>query len=243
MAKGISLHIGINQYDLKQYRKDGRLLRALPNCHRDAVAKMDIACRYRFDPAILINEHATVENVFNGIRTAAAWLKQGDIFFLSFSGHGMQVKDNNCDEEDGCDELWCLYDKAVLDDELFELWQFFRPGVRILVIADCCHSGTSIKNVTKINKDYSIRKGDNLQASLLLMAACQDKQTAFAGNNIDHSLYTHWILEVLKQYAFCENYRELHNRVSNHMPENSKPNLFQYGPGADRFIKQRPFKI
>ena len=36
---------------------------------------------------------------------------------------------------------------------------------------------------------------------------------------------------------------ELHNLISNHMPPTSTPNLFLFGPGANQFVKMRPFKI
>ncbi len=76
---------------------------------------------------------------------AAATLKSGDIFMLSYSGHGGQVPDINDDEPDAEDETWCLYDGEMLDDELYALWRKFAPGVRILVFSDSCHSGTVTK--------------------------------------------------------------------------------------------------
>src|SRR4030065_82189 len=50
-------------------------------------------------------------------------------------------------EDDGLDETWCLYDGEFLDDELFELWTKFQPGVRILAFSDSCHSGTVLKMI------------------------------------------------------------------------------------------------
>lgn len=246
MAKGISLHIGVNEYDMAQYKKMGLGVNPLPNCARDAKAKMEMAKQFRFSSFRLTDKQATSEHIAQGIRWAARSLEDGDIFFISFSGHGLQVPDRNFDEKDGWDEAWCLYDRPVIDDELFRYWQLFRPGVRILVIADCCHSGTSVKNVKykPRRKNTGPVKGDSLQASLLLLAACQDEQEAYAGQGISYSLYTYWLLKVLaQQYQFCSSYRDLHNRVWAHMPNDAKPNLFLYGPGAERFVKQRPFRI
>jgi len=65
------------------------------------------------------------------------------MFFLSYSGHGGQVKDLNGDErEDHLDETWVLYDREMIDDELYALWSGFERGVRILMLSDSCHSGT-----------------------------------------------------------------------------------------------------
>lgn len=246
MASGLSLHIGVNRYDRVSYKKLGRYLGTLPNCDRDAEAKMALAYRFHYNSAVFLNEEATVSNVLSGLRAAAAYLEHGDIFFLSFSGHGSRVTDRNEDEDDGFDETWCLYDGMLVDDDIFEHLKLFRPGVRVLVIADSCHSGTSIKNA----KEFFLRGGrfprektHDILASCLLLAACQDKQSAFAGSNINYSLYTYWMLKVLEQNSHCESYRELHTKISERMPDSSKPNLFKFGPGAEEFSRSRPFKI
>ena len=247
MPNGLSLHIGVNKYSISAYKAIGKYLRTLPNCDRDAEAKRAIAKRFGFNSALLINDEATMTSVLTGIKAAAFYLDFGDIFFLSFSGHGSRVADRNYDEDDGFDETWCLYDGMVVDDDIFEHLKLFRPGVRILVIADSCHSGTSIKNTEDLplrpGGQFPLNKTYDIQATCLLLAACQDKQYALAGMGINNSLYTYWMLKVLEQYEFCESYRELHNRISVNMPESSKPNLFMFGPGADQFARSRPFRI
>ena len=76
------------------------------------------------------------------MRGAAKALVAGDLFFMTYSGHGGQVPDVNGDEPDKQDETWCLYDGQLIDDELyFELAQF-KAGVRVLVLSDSCHSGS-----------------------------------------------------------------------------------------------------
>lgn len=243
MPKGISLHIGLNEYDYTAYKKKGLSIRRLPNCTNDAAAYMAIATRFRFNTSSAFDENATWAKVVDAIGLIAQHLEYSDLFFLSFSGHGYQVYDKNGDEEDHFDEAWCLYDRMLVDDDLFELLKLFRPGVRIVVVCDCCHSGTSIKGVDAVDPLETKQKLDDIQATCLLLAACQDGQTAFSGNNIEYSLYTYHILKIMEEYEFCESYRELHNRVLAKMPANSKPNLFKIGPGADQFAKKRPFNI
>ena len=53
------------------------------------------------------------------MRGAAKALKPGDLFFLTYSGHGGQVPDVTGDEDDKQDETWCLYDGQLIDDELY----------------------------------------------------------------------------------------------------------------------------
>ncbi|MCH5688482.1 caspase family protein [Niabella sp. W65] len=61
---------------------------------------------------------------------------------MTYSGHGAYVPDKNKDELDGKDETWCLYDRMILDDDLPLYWSKFKPGVRIFMVSDSCHSGT-----------------------------------------------------------------------------------------------------
>jgi metacaspase-1 len=251
MPKGLSLHIGVNHYDNASYRQRHtaieRPIPSLPNCDRDAMAKKAIADRFAFTSALLINKEATATEVIRGIAAAGHYLDDGDLFFLSFSGHGSRISDRNGDEDDGYDETWCLYDQMLPDDELFALLQRFRPGVRVLVIADSCHSGTSTKDIVgdldRPGGAFPVQKTDEVLASCLLMAACQDAEKAMAPGNMGYSLYTHWMLKILECYAFCDSYRELHHRICRQMPRHSTPNLFPFGPGAQQFMQSRPFHI
>lgn len=67
---------------------------------------------------------------------------------MSYSGHGGQIPDKTADEVDKkkMDDTWCLYDGQMLDDELNQLLAEFRPGVRVLVLSDSCHSSTMLRN-------------------------------------------------------------------------------------------------
>ena len=76
------------------------------------------------------------------MRHAAKRLVSGDLFFLTYSGHGGQVPDVTGEEADKQDETWCLYDGQLIDDELYFELSRFASGVRILVLSDSCHSGT-----------------------------------------------------------------------------------------------------
>ncbi len=79
--------------------------------------------------------------------------RQGDIYFLTYSGHGGQVPDTNGEgESDSSDETWLAYDRQIVDDELYELWAKFKPGVRIVVLSDSCHSGPSTGGSTTASR-------------------------------------------------------------------------------------------
>jgi hypothetical protein len=93
----------------------------------------------------LLTRRATRAAVLRGLARAAKATKAGDIFLLTYSGHGGQVPDRNNDEPDGQDETWCLYDGELIDDEIYTALGRFARGVRILVFSDSCHSGSVIK--------------------------------------------------------------------------------------------------
>jgi hypothetical protein len=142
--KGLSLHLGLNAVDPASYAGwRGELVA----CEADADDMRVIAAETGYArQTVLKTGDATRDRVKAEIEKTAAELGPGDIFFLSYSGHGGQVPDTNDDEQDDFeDETWCLYDGQLIDDELYVLWQRFAPGVRILVLSDSCHSGTQLR--------------------------------------------------------------------------------------------------
>ena len=142
MPKGISLHLGLNFVDPGHYSGwDGELLA----CEADALDMRAIAAAEGFSSQLLLTAEATRSRVLGTLSEAADILAPGDIFFLTYSGHGGQLPDRNGDETDTVDETWCLFDGEMVDDELYGVFRRFREGVRILVLSDSCHSGTVIK--------------------------------------------------------------------------------------------------
>lgn len=142
MAKGIALAIGLNSVDPKHYAGWSGDLNA---CEADAEDMAAIGTSRKFSVKILMTRAATRAAVTAAIKRAARSLKAGDMFMLSYSGHGGQLPDLSNDEPDAQDETWCLYDGELVDDELYTLLARFARGVRILVFSDSCHSGTVIK--------------------------------------------------------------------------------------------------
>ena len=145
-TKGLSLHLGLNFVDPDQYEGwDGQLTA----CEFDAKDMAALAVKAGFSKLpMLLTAQATAKAVTDGIKAAAAALNSGDIFLLTYSGHGGQVPDRNNEtkaEPDRKDETWVLYDRQLIDDELWALWKTFKAGVRILVLSDSCHSGSVTK--------------------------------------------------------------------------------------------------
>jgi hypothetical protein len=138
-ARALSLHIGLNLVDPKHY---GGWSGPLAACEFDANDMAALAKSAGMAASKLLTRAATRKAVLGAIRKAAKALKRGDLFFLSYSGHGGQVADASGDEPDKQDETWCLYDAQLIDDELYFELSKFAAGVRVLVLSDSCHSGT-----------------------------------------------------------------------------------------------------
>jgi len=137
--KACSLHIGLNAVDPAAYAGWSGPLAA---CEFDATDMAAIAKSRAMKPTVLLTKKATRARTLAAIRAAAKTLQAGDLFFLTYSGHGGQVPDVSGDEDDKQDETWCLYDGQLIDDELYRELAKFAAGVRVLVLSDSCHSGT-----------------------------------------------------------------------------------------------------
>jgi hypothetical protein len=270
MAKGLSLHIGLNKVDPKRYAGwDG----PLTACEADANDMASIARDKKFEGMTLLTKDATRAAVKSALKHAATQLKSGDIFFLTYSGHGGQLPDMNGDEPDRLDETWCLFDGQLVDDEIFKALGTFASGVRIIALSDSCHSGTVLKNVRAfkdsaegkvyrnmphevalrtyrdnraeydpILNDKELSKAlDQIQASGLLISGCQDNQLSMDG--AFNGLFTSVLLNTWNNGAFERDYRYFFKRIVQHMPPDQTPNFFRVGPVSTAFERSRPFTI
>ena len=138
-ATGVSVHVGLNEVNPADYSGWSGPLGA---CEFDATDMTSLAKSQGMATTTLLTKNATRAATLAAIRKASKQLKAGDLFFLSYAGHGGQVDDASGDEKDKLDETWCLYDGQLIDDELYLELGKFAKGVRILVVSDSCHSGT-----------------------------------------------------------------------------------------------------
>jgi hypothetical protein len=138
MAKH-ALCIGINNYPGTHMD--------LAGCVNDAKAWAAELQGRGFQVTTLLDAQATKAALVAGLRTLIGAAKAGDVVAITFSGHGTYVPDMNGDEIDGLDEALCPYDiqtggAALTDDEIHALFAARKPGVRLVLVSDSCHSGT-----------------------------------------------------------------------------------------------------
>lgn len=95
-----------------------------------------------------------LQNEFSGFLTDG--VSPNDSVLIYYSGHGVQVRDENDDEADGRDEALTMYDLAVerngysgllTDDELQQMLDQI-PSRNIMLVVDACHSGTVTRSLT-----------------------------------------------------------------------------------------------
>lgn len=198
MVKGFSLHIGLNQVDPAEYNGwHGKLF----GCINDARAMKKLADNIGYNSTLITDQEATSNQVIKFIGQSSEQLKKGDIFLLTYAGHGAQVPDFNNDElEDNLDETWVLWDRMLLDDELFQLWRQFKPGVRIVVVSDSCHSGTIVRNYPQVNRFYK-----EILASIEVMG--------FRNTNWANAAKPRLIPESIQKFSF-QKHRKLYESLS-----------------------------
>jgi len=143
MATGYSLHLGLNFVDPAHYGGWDGELRA---CEFDANDMAAIAKRLGYAEAtVLLTREATSGRFVQEMLRLSKAAVPGDFLLLTYSGHGGQIPDEGSEEDDKYDETWCLYDRQVIDDEIYRLLGQFKAGVRILSLSDSCHSGSVLR--------------------------------------------------------------------------------------------------
>ncbi len=137
--RALSVHIGLNAVSPTHYEGWSGDLVA---CEFDARDMAAIARSAGMKSTMLLTRAATRARVLAAVRSAANALQAGDLFFVTYSGHGGQLPDVTGEEDDKLDETWCLYDGELIDDEVYLELSRFAAGTRVLVLSDSCHSGT-----------------------------------------------------------------------------------------------------
>jgi len=157
-AENWAVIVGINDYQT--------IMPDLRYCESDAQLMRETLIKYagfkEGNIKMLLSKEATKMAIRNAIR---GWLRNnvsaGDRALFYFSGHGIQMKDYNGDELDGKDELICPHEAGrwdimfIKDDEIDKWFAEINTADK-LVIFDCCHSGTAVREVSFTNtvKEY-----------------------------------------------------------------------------------------
>jgi uncharacterized caspase-like protein len=142
MGRSVSIHIGTNS--LSDHYRGAFAPLAAPE--RDVELMAGLARERGFDEVReLRGPAATSAAVLGALGDAGRTLRAGDLLVVTFAGHGSRLLRPvplRRAEADGRDETVCLYDRQLLDDEVYAACAGFAEGVRILLLVDSCHSGS-----------------------------------------------------------------------------------------------------
>jgi len=169
-------------------------------CTQDGenMKKFAAACGIN-DVTVLYDNDMTKDNVIQKIKEVGGLCEEDDYFIFYYSGHGSQVPDEDGDEDDDKDEALCTVGPGgrlaaqyfLTDDEFAEVvTESLDEGVRIVLLSDCCHSGT----IGDMEKDCWDGR------EVCTMSGCADQQTS--GDMGKGGIFTHSML--LAAQRFCD---------------------------------------
>ena len=154
---------------------------------------------------------ATLVNVREGLGWLRRVASQDDLVLIHFSGHGYQGADDGTDEADGVDEFFVLSDTraAAKDDTALRDDEFGRfldriTSDHVLVFFDSCYSGglsRSLPPGRRSSGDDQDWFGDLRLEGRLLLSASSEGEEAFESPQLEHGVFTHFLLEGLNGAA------------------------------------------
>ena len=215
----------------------------------DARLFFDLAVARGFiEPALLMGEAATRAAVRATLVEMAALCEPGDLFLLTFSGHGGRTGVRTESGESREVGTWQLYDGTLNDEQLTADLARFREGVRVLVVSDNCGGGMPMKS--RSPQSPGGLEGTPLsrpaiegflKASVLVLAACQEDKYADGPGLPGH--FAAAMSRVLNSSSFSGPYGAFHHALCNEMPSYQKPDYYRLGTPNAAFESQQPLSI
>ena len=161
---------------------------------------------------LLLNEQATKYAIIEALERKLTQAKPDDLVLIYFSGHGSFVEDVDGDEDDGWDETLVPHDAVLGDDGSMIIDDVFGYKIRrihskqVIIILDTCYSGgagktTNVMGVKGEPADAVVKDlftTPEAAVGRLLMAASQPHQVSHERKDLQHGLFTYYLLEALR---------------------------------------------
>lgn len=204
LAKQKILFICVNTYTTPKYKLGPGPLNDSINC---AINHLKMGYKVFF-------LHNSTPHIFKG------WLRfilknvQNDLTIF-YTGHGASIEDTSGDEDDGFDEVMVFDDGYVVDDDLSKYLIRYAHGTKILLLTDCCHSGT----MWDLDSNHLGKKP--LPPNIISISSAKDSQTAKQTkmNQRDQGIFSFYFWKILKQNP---------NLTSNQMKVKINPIISRY---------------
>lgn len=198
----------------------------------------------------------TKTRILNQLSNYSYSSSPGDLFIFYFSGHGGY--------SNGHGSLAC-YDNAIWDFDLKKVWKQFKPGVRIVMMADSCQSGNTNaildKLFLKTSSNMNILSHDpdrtNINAMLIYYSPVDESRNTYSTD--EGGFFTKSIINVMNQGRYRGNYKSLYEDIKaetarltagqtyNGQPIVLNPQYDLLGPketvAFQKFQEQNPFTV
>ncbi len=250
MRQRYALCVGINEYP-----GEGN---DLAGCVNDALDWAELLKERGYTPLAILDSAATKVAILSTLRAMLELARRGDRVVFTFSGHGTWIPDIDGDEKDGRDEALCPYDFAsgvITDDELHDVLQQRRLGVRVTILSDSCHSGTVARGLYDSRTDAKARylppaqflRGTMLseahavqgmraksvsRAGAILVSGCADLEYSYDAHfdGRANGAFTRSAIDTLRYFGTMPvTYRKWHEAIRTALPSTSYPQSPQLG--------------
>ncbi len=187
-----------------------------------------------FTTVLSLDSTVTISYVLYEIDILAAKAVGGDNVFISYSGHGTQLR--NSLEADGYDEALYLYDGSLRDDVLREHLDKFADGVNVVLFLDSCFSGGMLKKINpKIYKRPRFVVTDEIPegahrvkafmadtARHLIMSGCSEDEYSYDAyfDGRYNGAFTYW---AVKLFVHGMTYQDWFDAIRTELPSNIYP--------------------
>ncbi|KAK1756610.1 peptidase C14, caspase domain-containing protein [Echria macrotheca] len=137
--------------------------------------------------------YPTAENMLAAFRWLSSRNEPGDILWLSYSGHGGQVRDPDGDRSTGFDDTICPVDfetnGQITSDTLHRtIVSPMHPAARLTILFDCCHSGSAceLPFIFRPDADGNVNLLDTFKKGVGLVRAAEGLfQGGFSMRKVD----------------------------------------------------------
>lgn len=159
-------------------------------CSVDSKNMQELARQCGIEDLTVLDD-CTKESACAAIREIGQRCRSEDFLVFYYAGHGMSLSDRGGDEKDIHDEAFCFVDDngkigantILADDEFADLvCSCTEESARILILTDCCHSGTIA----------DLRRSCWGTRQVISITGCLDNQTA--GDTGKGGIFTHSML-------------------------------------------------
>ena len=182
-----------------------------PGAGIDATRMYNILTKYSDDAKLLISNQA----IYTNVRAAMIAACQKDLAIIYYSGHGGSQKQKITSnttyvEPSGHDSFLCLYNAAMMDDEIWAIVS--QAKGRVVLMFDCCHSATMFRGfpIMTFAKQTSALAASTEKDGprLLVLSGCDDLSYSYGAD--DGGLMTNLFL---RKYKNTKSYDEVFSAV------------------------------